>query len=60
MNRKEASAMYGDNINVAQMEVQTLLENHFNEKSTIIHNTYQYSKVFIEKGAWRTFRAQAD
>ncbi|CAG9950928.1 unnamed protein product, partial [Clonostachys rosea f. rosea IK726] len=45
--------------NVAQMEDQTLLENHFNETSTIHHNAYQYSKVLAEKEAWRIARAQS-
>lgn len=56
---KKAGAMYGDNIDVAQMEHQTLLESHFNETSTINHNAYQYSKVLAEKEAWRIARAQS-
>ncbi|KAF7549367.1 hypothetical protein G7Z17_g6438 [Cylindrodendrum hubeiense] len=51
-------AIYSDNIDVIEMENQTLHEKYFNTNSTVDHNPYQFSKVVAEREAWRIAEAQ--
>jgi nucleoside-diphosphate-sugar epimerase len=45
-------AIYGDYIDVLEMDNQTLTEKYFNTTSTVENNPYHYSKVRAEKEAW--------
>ncbi|KAK4118758.1 NAD(P)-binding protein [Parathielavia appendiculata] len=53
------AAMYGDNVEVLQMENQTLHERYWNVTSTAHHNAYQYSKTLAEKQAWKMVEGQS-
>lgn len=51
-------AIYGDYIDVLEMENQTLTEKYFNTTSTVENNPYHYSKVVAEREAWAICEAQ--
>ncbi|HTV86325.1 MAG TPA: NAD-dependent epimerase/dehydratase family protein [Dyella sp.] len=51
-------AIFGDYIDVLDMQDQTLAERYFNTSSTLDNNPYHYAKVEAEKEAWRLSRAQ--
>ena len=51
-------AIFGDYIDVLDMQGQTLAESYFNTSSTLENNPYHYAKVEAEKEAWRMYRAQ--
>lgn len=51
-------AIFGDYVDVMQMENNTLSEDYFNTTSTTKHNVYHYSKTLSEKEAWRIYRLQ--
>ncbi|MDR3509712.1 MAG: NAD-dependent epimerase/dehydratase family protein [Caulobacteraceae bacterium] len=46
-------AIFGDYIDVLQMEGQVLSEKYFNTTSSVDYNAYHYSKVVAEQEAWR-------
>lgn len=52
-------AMFGDYIDVLDMENQTLSERYFNTTSTVDYNPYHYSKVMAEQDAWHICQAQS-
>lgn len=45
-------AIFGDYIDVMQMERQTLSEAYFNSSSTLENNSYHYAKTAAEREAW--------
>lgn len=45
-------AIFGDYIDVMQMDRQTLSEAYFNTSSTLENNPYHYAKTAAEKEAW--------
>jgi len=47
------AAIYGDTIDLLQLEGQTLTEENWNETSTLSHQPYSYSKTVAEKEAWK-------
>lgn len=51
-------AIYGDYVDVLEMDNQTLTEKYFNTTSTVDNNAYHYSKVRAEKTAWEIAAAQ--
>jgi nucleoside-diphosphate-sugar epimerase len=52
-------AIFGDYIDVRQMENETLSEKYFNTSSTLETYPYHFAKVEAEKEAWRIFKAQS-
>ncbi|WP_028006593.1 NAD-dependent epimerase/dehydratase family protein [Solimonas flava] len=46
-------AIFGDYVDVRQMEGGVLSEQYFNTTSTVENNPYHYSKVMAEQEAWR-------
>ena len=52
-------AMFGDYIDVLDMENQILSEKYYNTTSTVDYNPYHYSKVMAEQEAWRICQAQS-
>lgn len=52
-------AIFGDYIDVLDMDGQVLSERYFNTTSTEDYNPYHYSKVLAEKEAWRLCQAQS-
>lgn len=53
------AAVYGDNIDAAEVPDGLLNETHWNTSSSVSHNPYQYSKVAAEREAWRMAEAQS-
>jgi dihydroflavonol-4-reductase len=51
-------AIFGDYIDVLQMEGQVLSERYFNTTSSVDYNAYHYSKVMAEQEAWRIRQSQ--
>ncbi len=51
-------AIFGDYIDVLDMDGCVLSEKYFNTTSTVDHNPYHYSKVAAEKEAWKICEAQ--
>ncbi len=52
------AAIYGDTIDLLQIENQTLTEANWNTTSTLSHQPYSYSKLLAEKEAWKIAKAQ--
>jgi dihydroflavonol-4-reductase len=52
-------AIFGDYIDVMEMEGQVCSERYFNTTSSADYNQYHYSKVVSEQEAWRLCQAQA-
>lgn len=52
------NAIYGDNIDAAAVENNTLDEKYWNESSTLKQNPYGLSKVSAERLAWEMAEAQ--
>lgn len=46
------ASVFGDNIDVRQVEGGVLTEAQWNTTSSVDHNPYQYSKVAAEREAW--------
>jgi len=51
-------AIFGDYIDVLDMDGQVLSEKYFNTTSTVENNPYHYSKTVAEQAAWDAERAQ--
>jgi nucleoside-diphosphate-sugar epimerase len=51
-------AMFGDYIDVLDMEGQILSEQYFNTTSTVENNPYHYAKTVAERAAWDAEQAQ--
>lgn len=51
-------AIFGDYIDVLQMDKQILSEQYFNGSSTLDNNPYHYAKVEAELEAWKICRRQ--
>jgi len=51
-------AIFGDYIDVLDMEGQVLSERYFNTTSTVENNPYHYSKTTAEKAAWAAAESQ--
>lgn len=52
------AAIYGDNIDLQNIENQTLTEKNWNETSSLDHQPYSYSKTVAEREAWKIAGAQ--
>ena len=52
------AAIYGDNIDLANLPNQTLTETHWNESSSLHYQAYSYSKTVAERAAWEMQKAQ--
>lgn len=55
-----AAAVYGDNIDMKEQNINTFTEEHFNTTSTLDHQPYSFSKVEAEKKAWEMAKAQSN
>ncbi len=51
-------AIFGDYIDVLDMDGQILSESYFNTSSTIDNNPYHYAKTMAEREAWSICKAQ--
>lgn len=51
-------AIFGDYVDVLDMEDQVLTERYFNTTSTVENNPYHYAKTVAERAAWDAERAQ--
>ncbi|MFF1545519.1 NAD-dependent epimerase/dehydratase family protein [Streptomyces sp. NPDC058291] len=51
-------AIFGDYVDVREMDGQTLSEKYFNTTSTVENNPYHYAKTVAEKAAWEAEAAQ--
>jgi hypothetical protein len=52
------AAVFGDNADVLEMKNKTLSADYFNTTSSVTHNSYPYSKVVVEKAAWKLYEEQ--
>lgn len=53
------AAIYGDNIDMQNQELQQFDETHWNTTSSVKHNAYSYSKTEAEKAAWQLVEQQS-
>jgi nucleoside-diphosphate-sugar epimerase len=51
-------AIFGDYVDVLEMDGQVLSERYFNTTSTVENNPYHYAKTVAERAAWDARRAQ--
>lgn len=52
------AAIYGDNIDMINRNLDALDETLWNESSSLIHNAYSFSKTLAEKAAWEMVEKQ--
>ena len=53
------AAVYGDNVDMKEQNLESFNESHFNKSSSIAHQPYSYSKSMAEKLAWDISKEQA-
>ncbi|MFF4252118.1 NAD-dependent epimerase/dehydratase family protein [Streptomyces sp. NPDC001663] len=51
-------AIFGDYVDVLEMEGRVLSEKYFNTTSTVENNPYHYAKTVAEQAAWEAERSQ--
>lgn len=52
------AAVFGDNIDMKNLNLSEFDENQFNTTSSIKHQPYAYSKLLAEKEAWKIYESQ--
>ncbi len=52
------AAIYGDNIDLYNKNLETIDESIWNESSSLTHNAYSFSKTLAEKAAWEMAEKQ--
>ncbi len=52
------AAIYGDNIDMYELNISEFTEKNFNYSSSASHQPYSYSKTIAEKEAWKIYNNQ--